>query len=211
MRNTGILVSALVLVLAGCVTPGRDTAVGGATGAAGGAGLGAIIGHQFGNEAGGALIGAALGGALGTVIGNHFDKQSRELAALADTQRTQNGILTKLKNDLLFDVGSADLKPDAKDNLAQIGGIIAKYPEDRVEVVGYTDSTGSQAFNQTLSQNRANSVKLALINSGVPSSSIEAIGQGESNPIGDNSTAEGRAQNRRVELVITADPSKVHA
>ncbi len=209
MKRTSSGVALSILLLAGCVTPGQKTAVGAGAGAAGGAGLGAIIGHQVGNEAGGALIGAAVGGLLGGTIGNHLDRQSRELAAVAETQRTENGILTKLKNDLLFDTGSADLKPAASQSLSQIGSIIRQYPEDRVEVVGYTDNTGSQSFNQTLSQNRASSVKLALINAGVPSSSIEAVGQGAANPISDNNTAAGRSMNRRVELVITADPSKV--
>lgn len=203
-------ISAVVVValLAGCTTPGKRTAIGTGAGAAVGAGAGAIIGHQVGNEAKGALIGAAVGGLLGGTIGNRLDKQAKELEALAETQRTEAGILTKLKNDLLFTTGSADLKPEAKTSLQQIAGILTQYPEDRITVVGYTDSVGSNETNQALSERRARSVKLALVSGGVPAASVEAMGQGESNPIDSNDTAAGRAKNRRVEMIITPDAAK---
>jgi outer membrane protein OmpA-like peptidoglycan-associated protein len=209
MKNliSGLFVA--TLALAACTTPGKRTGIGTGAGAAGGAGLGAIIGHQVGNEAGGALIGAAVGGALGATIGNHMDRQAKELGQIAETQRTQDGIMTQLKNDLLFAVGSADLKPAAKNEVDQISGILKQYPEDHVIVVGYTDNTGSQAFNQQLSERRAQAVRIEMISAGMAASSVEAIGQGPSNPIGDNTTDAGRSRNRRVELRISADASKV--
>lgn len=206
-QTTSILL--LSGILAACTTPGKRTAIGTGGGAAAGAGLGAIIGHQSGNQGKGAAIGAAVGAVLGGTIGNRLDKQAQELAKVAETERTQNGILTKLKSDLLFDVNSADLKPAAKSDLNEISAILKQYPEDRIMVVGYADSQGSDSYNQQLSDRRARSVKLALVAGGVPASTIEAMGQGESNPVASNDTAEGRSKNRRVEMTITPDPSKV--
>jgi len=196
-------------LLAGCTTPGKRTAIGTGAGAAGGAATGAALGAIAGDAGKGAWIGAAAGSVIGTVIGNHMDKQAKDLAQIAETQRTENGIVTKLKSELLFPTDSADLRPEAKTDLAQIAGILKNYPEDRVTVVGYTDNQGTASYNQALSERRARSVQLALIASGMSSNVIESIGQGESNPIASNATSEGRAQNRRVELLISADPSKV--
>lgn len=210
--NTKVLVLTVCAFLsAGCTTPGKRTAIGAGGGAAAGAGLGAIIGHQTGSAGKGAAIGAAVGAVLGGSIGNRLDKQAKDLAQIAETQRTENGIITKLRNDLLFDSGSADLKPQAKTSLDQIAGIVKQYPENQLVVVGYTDNKGSDSYNQQLSEQRARSVKLALISGGVPSSTIEAMGQGKSNPVASNDTADGRAKNRRVELNITPDPKRAPA
>jgi outer membrane protein OmpA-like peptidoglycan-associated protein len=197
------------LALGGCTTPGKRTAIGTGAGAAAGAGAGAIIGHQVGDQGKGAMIGAAVGAVLGGSIGNRLDKQAKELAQIAETKRTEEGILTKLKNDLLFDTGSADLKSAAQQNITQIANIIKQYPEDHVTVVGYTDSVGSDSYNQQLSERRARAVKLALVSNGVPATAVEAMGQGESNPVSPNDTEAGRSKNRRVELNISVDPSKV--
>lgn len=198
---------ASILALTSCATPGKRTAIGAGAGAAVGAGLGAIIGHQSGNGGTGALIGAALGGALGGTIGNRMDRQAQDLEKIAETRRTDEGIVTKLKSDILFETGKADLKKTADIN--QMGAILKKYPEDVLTVKGYTDSTGSAKINAPLSQRRADAVRTQLVAAGVPAASISTVGMGDAAPVGDNKTAAGRAMNRRVEIEITADPSKL--
>src|SRR5207244_805908 len=118
--------------------------------AAGGAAAGAAIGAAAGNAGKGAWIGAAAGSVIGTIIGNHMDRQAKDLSQIAETKRTEDGIVTKLKSELLFDTDSADLKSAAKEDLAQISGILKNYPEDRITVVGYTDNQGKQSYNQSL-------------------------------------------------------------
>jgi outer membrane protein OmpA-like peptidoglycan-associated protein len=95
------------------------------------------------------------------------------------------------------------------DDISQMGAIIKKYPEDVLVVKGYTDSTGSAKVNNPLSERRASAVKNQLIAAGVPAGSVSVVGMGDANPVGDNKTAAGRAQNRRVEIEVTADPSKL--
>ncbi len=209
MKKLLVLMLLLSLVIVGCTTPGKKTTIGAGTGAAIGGIAGAVIGHQSGKTGQGAVIGAATGALLGGTIGNRLDKQAKELEAVAETQRTENGIVTTLKDNILFDSGKAALKPIAYDSVNQIADIIKKYPEDRVIVVGYTDSVGSDASNQALSMQRAQSVRLAMIERGVPASSVEAVGMGEAKPVATNDTAEGRAKNRRVELQISVDESKL--
>lgn len=187
----------------GCTTPGKKTATGAAVGAAAGAAVGAAVGSSKGNAGKGALYGAAAGALLGGTIGNILDKQAKELAKVAETRRTEEGILVNLSSDILFDIGKASLKPEAQARLNQIGDIIAKYPEDRITVIGHTDSMGSAQYNQLLSEQRAQAVKVQLMSRGVPASSIQTLGMGESQPIASNATEAGRAQNRRVELKIT--------
>lgn len=192
-----------------CTSPGKNTAIGAGVGLAAGAAVGAIIGHQSGNREKGALLGAALGGALGGTIGNRLDKQAKELAELAETKRTEQGIVAKLKSDILFDTGRSDLKPAAAGNLNKMSAILKKYPENVLTIKGYTDSTGSAKINRELSERRAMAVKQHLVAGGVPESSISILGMGPASPLADNKTAAGRAQNRRVEIEITVDESKV--
>lgn len=193
----------------GCQSAGKKTATGAGIGAATGAGLGAIIGHQSGNRGKGALIGAALGGGAGGLVGNRMDKQAKELEKIAETRRTEQGIVTQLKSDILFDTGKDNLKAGALNNLSQMSSILKKYPENVLTIRGYTDSTGSQSVNQSLSENRATAVREELVRGGVPTSAITVVGMGPQNPVSDNKTADGRSKNRRVEIEITADPSKV--
>lgn len=182
---------------AGCATPGRDTKIG----AGAGAGLGAIVGGATGGFKG-ALLGGAIGAAAGGAAGNLLDKQANELAQVANTKRTQDGILVKLKDDLLFDTGSSVLKPEAVAQLSQLGEIITKYPDDQIRLEGYTDNVGALAINEELSQKRAEAVKNVLADHGVSTKQMTAIGYGKTRPIAKNTTAQGRAQNRRVELHI---------
>lgn len=197
----------LILILSiGCATaPGEKTAIGAGVGAAVGAGLGAVIGHRTGKAGGGALIGAAVGGMFGGAVGNRLDKQAKELQAIAETRRTDKGIITKLKGDILFATGKDKLRPEAQENLNQISEILIKYPEDRLRVFGHTDTDGSKSLNAILSQKRANAVKAQLIKGGVPAMYIETIGVGESMPVASNATASGKQLNRRVEIEITVD------
>jgi outer membrane protein OmpA-like peptidoglycan-associated protein len=195
----------------GCSSMGKNTAVGTGLGVAAGAAVGAIIGHQTGDRAKGAAWGAALGGAVGGVVGNRMDKQAKELEKVAETKRTEQGIVTKLKSDILFDSGKANLKSAANQNISKLAAILKKYPENVITIKGYTDNTGSEATNAALSERRAESVKNQLVAGGVPSNTISVVGMGPANPVAENTTKEGRMQNRRVEVEITADPSKVPA
>ncbi len=209
-KNTKLYVLSLVVAFsAGCATENKNTAKGAGIGAAAGALAGAIIGHQSGNREKGALIGAALGGGAGALIGNRMDKQAKELEKIAETKRTEQGIVSKLKSDILFDSGKSDLKSQAQDNLKQMADIMKKYPENVLTIKGYTDSTGSAQTNERLSQARAEAVRAKIVAGGVPANTVRAVGMGPANPIGDNTSAEGRKQNRRVEVEITVDESKV--
>jgi len=206
MRQSILSVMMVTVLLSACTTPGKRTGIGAGAGGAAGAGLGAIIGHNTGMGTGeGAAIGAGLGALIGSVVGNRFDKQAKELEQVAETRRTNNGIITKLQNDILFDTGSASLRPAAQNSIAQITEIIKKYPEDRITVVGYTDDVGDAAYNQRLSERRAEAVKKEMITDGVPGSTILILGKGESSPVVPNTSNANRQLNRRVELHITAE------
>ena len=209
MKLFGISLMLSVLVLSGCATENKNTAAGAGIGAAAGAAVGAIIGHQTGNRAGGAMIGAALGGTVGGLIGHRMDKQAKELAKIAETKRTDQGLITKLKSDILFDTGKSNLKSAASGNLREMAAIMKKYPENVLTVKGYTDNTGSSKVNEELSQKRAEAVKSTLVSNGIPSDTVSTIGMGPANPVADNSSEAGRKSNRRVEIEITVDESKV--
>jgi len=140
-----------------------------------------------------------------------MDKQAKELDQIAETKRTDQGLVTKLRSDILFDTGKADLKSQAKSNLSEMAGIMKKYPENILTINGYTDTTGSAAVNDALSERRAKAVRDALVSAGMPESVITTYGRGPNNPIGDNTTAAGRQQNRRVEIEVTVDESKIPA
>ncbi|MGZ5280136.1 MAG: OmpA family protein [Pseudobdellovibrionaceae bacterium] len=204
---TALLSTALV---SGCASSeNKNTAAGAGIGAAAGAVVGGIIGHQTGKRNEGALIGAALGGTIGGVAGHRMDKQAKELEKIAETKRTEQGLVTKLKSDILFDTGKSDLKPAAHDNLKQMATIMKKYPENVLTVQGYTDSTGGQKINEELSRKRAEAVKVALASNGMPAETIAVQGLGPASPVADNKTADGRMKNRRVEIQVTVDESKI--
>ena len=203
MKVLFCLVCLLGLAQTSCTSPGKKTAFGAGIGAAAGAAVGAIIGHQTGNRSGGALIGAAAGGMLGGAVGNRMDKQAKELAAVAKTRRTEEGIVTELKGDILFPTGASNLKQQASGRINVISNILKKYPENRIIVIGHTDSVGSSQSNQALSLQRAESVRSQMISSGIAGSSVSVVGRGEAQPIGNNKTKMGRAKNRRVEIQIS--------
>jgi len=204
---------ALGLVLAGCesMKENPNTAKGAGIGAAAGAVLGGVIGHQTGKRNEGALIGAAIGAGIGGYAGKRMDKQAKELEKVAETKRTEQGLVSKMKSDILFDTGKAELKPEAKKNLTEMAAIMKKYPENILTVKGFTDNTGSQKVNDELSQKRAEAVKSQLTAAGLATEVISTQGLGPKDPIADNKTADGRKQNRRVEIEVTVDQSKVPA
>ena|SRR5215468_1663371 len=196
MRQFALVVSAVV-ILEACATPGEKTAIGAGGGAAVGAGIGALAGGWEG-----AAIGAVVGGVAGGAIGNYLDKQDQELKQVAETRRTENGLLVNLKSSLLFSFDSAVLKPDAVEQIAQLGDILARYPEDRIRIEGHSDSEGTAAHNEELSLRRAEAVRDLLASRGVNPRQMLVIGAGSSRPIASNATEQGRAENRRVEIHI---------
>lgn len=209
MKKTLLLCLAVTLVMA-CTTPGKRTAIGAGAGAAVGAGAGALIAHASGHKAGkGALIGGLAGLAAGGTLGNYYDKQAKELAAIADVVKGENGIQVFLKNDILFDVNSAVLSTDAMNTLTDLNRVLKKYPKNRIVVQGFTDSTGSDEYNKKLSAQRAQAVYNYLVAGGLKTLSITYVGYGKANPIASNNTEEGRAQNRRVVLAITANEKDI--
>ena len=197
MKRKLIVAGLALAVFAGCATAGKRTAIGAGGGAAAGAGVGALIGGWEG-----AAIGAGVGALAGGSVGLYLDKQASELAQVAETKRTENGVLVRMKSEILFDSGSAVLKPEAISQIEKIGDVLAKYSDDRIRVEGYTDSVGSASSNEELSLRRADSVKRVLLGRGVTSGQITALGMGETSPVADNRTAAGRAENRRVELHV---------
>lgn len=215
MKISGLTISFLLSLSLGlafttsCASDIKNTQKGTAIGAGAGAVAGAIIGNQSGNNKKGALLGGVLGGAAGSIIGNRMDKQAKELDRIAETKRTEEGLVTKLKSDILFDTGKAELKPEATANLQQMAAIMKKYPENVLTIKGYTDAIGSDQTNKSLSKRRAAAVEDVLVANQLPAATIAIEGMGENSPIADNSTPTGRQQNRRVEIEVAVDASKV--
>lgn len=206
MKKTVLLCMACALLVSACTTPGKKTAWGAAGGAAVGAAAGAIIANNTGGKSEkGAIYGALAGMAAGGLLGNYYDKQAKELAKIAEVVKSDNGIQVYLKNDILFTTGSSELSASSMQTLTDLNKVLKKYPKNRIVVQGYTDSTGSDAINNKLSTQRAKAVYDFLLGSGLKTQSITYVGYGSSNPIASNATADGRAQNRRVVLSITAN------
>jgi len=205
---------------------GQGATAGGAIGTAVGTGVGALIGGGKGTWIG-ALVGGALGAGTGALVGNHMDKQKNALEEqLSQMQAQENKNsqdiddikvqMVKDRNDLdaiklvlgdavLFQTGKSDLSQAADAALSRVAYNLKQFPNTDVTVVGYTDNTGSEQLNQNLSEKRAESVVRYLESQGVPAARLKAVGMGEKDPIASNSTVAGRAQNRRVEMFITAD------
>ena len=201
-----VLLTVAVSLVAACTTPGKRTAWGAAGGAALGAVTGAVISHNTGGKSStGAIIGGLSGAAAGGLLGNYYDKQAKELAAIADVVKTDNGLQVILKNDILFSIGSSELSADSLQTLTDLNRVLKKYPKNRIVVQGYTDSTGTDAINNKLSTERAKAVYDYLLGSGLKTLSISYVGYGSSNPVASNDTYEGRSKNRRVVLAITAN------
>lgn len=202
-----LIVAFAGIILAGCSGASKSQK-GAVIGAAGGGVVGAVVGKIAGNTALGAIVGATVGGVAGAVIGEKMDKQAEEMKEVlgdADVRREGEGIVVNFKEQVLFGFDQAQLNTSAEDNLDKLVNVLQKYPETNIQVIGHTDSRGSEDYNQKLSEQRANRVVEYLKNHGIASSRLSAKGMGEMDPIASNETDEGRAKNRRVEFVITAN------
>ncbi len=187
------------------------TVQGGAIGAGAGAGIGAVIGNQFDGKNGtaiGAIIGAAVGGATGALIGRRMDKQAEELRndlEGATVTRVGEGIRITFDSGLLFAVDQSTLTSSAKTNIAELATTLQKYDDTEVLIEGHTDADGSEKHNLGLSRERANSVQRDLIQAGLSPSRLSTVGYGETQPVAENGTADGKTANRRVEIAIYAN------
>lgn len=184
------------------------TAKGGAVGTASGAAVGAGVGKLAGNTAVGAIMGAAIGGVAGASIGAYMDKQANEMREDlegAHIERVGEGIKITFDSGILFDLNKSDLKPVAQQNIRELSETLKKYEDTNILIEGHTDNTGAEDYNQTLSEKRAQSVSDYLNTLGIANARITTTGYGELQPIADNSTAQGRDQNRRVEVAIYAN------
>lgn len=207
MKHFAVIIVLLGLLTAGCKSMNR-TQKGAIIGAAGGGAVGAVIGKAAGNTAMGAIIGAAVGGSAGAVIGHKMDKQAEEMKQVlgdAEVKRVGEGIVIDFKEKVLFGFDRSDLTDAARTNLNKLTNVLQKYPETNIEVIGHTDSKGTDDYNKNLSDRRASAVAIYLKSQQVSNSRLSTKGMGESDPIASNDTDEGRSQNRRVEFVITAN------
>ncbi|HXH72453.1 MAG TPA: OmpA family protein [Mariprofundaceae bacterium] len=222
MKRLMILASCAGLALAGCATTqddaNKNTKQDAAIGAAGGAVLGALIGYSQDRSGGalrGALIGGAVGGAAGAGVGYYMDKQEAEFKQqLAAEQAAHEVEVQRLKNENLkitmnsevsFDFNSAAIKPAFDDTLNKVSDILSRYNRTTVKVIGFTDNVGSGAYNQKLSDRRAQSVAYYIEDHGVDANRVQPVGRGEMEPRATNATEAGRQLNRRVELLIIPD------
>ena len=179
--------------------------------------LGGVVGTVIGNNKRlggkgsakrGAVVGTVVGTATGAIVGAMMDRQERELRQIegVDVTRTdEDELRVTLRNEILFDYDSASLRSASRDELREMAEVFDRYGDTTIVVAGHADSTGSDWYNERLSNRRADGVAGYLQNLGVSSARLEAIGYGESRPKASNSTASGRAQNRRVELYVKAN------
>ena len=203
VRCVAALTLVAAMVSSGCSGATKGAGIGGAIGAA----TGAVIGNQ-GNKTGtGAIAGGAVGAAVGAIIGDYMAKQKTELEQIPAAEVVQEGeeLKVKFENAILFDFNSYALKPTSKDDLRQVAEVLVKYPDTQLVVGGHTDNTGTDEYNQKLSNQRAYSVKDFLVESGVSRERVEARGFGEGRPAASNDSEPGREQNRRVEIQIAAN------
>ena len=172
------------------------TQKGTAIGAGAGGTIGALIGRKAGNTA------------LGAIIGRNMDRQAAQIKQTvpgAEVVREGEGIIVKFSSGILFDIDKTALQPQAKTDITQLAASLKSNPETNILVVGHTDNTGTAAHNMDLSVRRAEAVKAYAISAGVDPARLSTQGKGDTEPIADNSTVDGRTQNRRVEIVIVAN------
>ena len=216
------IVLGLCVCLSGCKTWNgmSKTGQGAIIGTGGGAALGSIIGALAGNTAVGAVIGGAVGAGAGAVIGNRMDKVKKQAQAqlpnaTVETVKDANNldaVKVTFESGILFATNKADLNQTSKNELNNLANIMKQNSDVSIDVRGYTDSTGSDAINQPLSVNRAQSVANYLTQNGVKYSQMKNVnGYGSSNPVASNETPEGRQQNRRVEVYLYASKEMIDA
>ncbi|MFO7671892.1 MAG: OmpA family protein [Bacteroidales bacterium] len=202
-----IMIISIVLILSGCASWNK-TQKGAVVGTAAGGAMGAVIGRASGNTALGAIIGATVGGATGAVIGNQMDKQAEEIKKSvpdANVERVGEGIIVEFNSNVLFGFDESNLSGDAKTSLDKLVVVLNTYPDTDIEVQGHTDNKGSESYNQSLSERRANSVSTYLVSKDITPSRLTIKGFGETAPKYENNSAEGRTSNRRVEFLIIAN------
>ena len=211
-----VFVTLLVLNLAGCYTYDpytgdkkiSDTTKGAGIGAAAGAVVGLLTGGDAAAHRKNALIAAGVGALAGGAIGNYMDRQEASLRHdLAGTgvsvTRIGDNITLNMPGNITFKSDSAEIDPSFYKVLDSVNLVVKKYNKTVVEVAGHTDSTGAADYNQKLSERRANSVAQYLETQGLASNRVVTVGAGETKPVADNSTPQGRQANRRVELTLT--------
>ena len=206
-QNTLTAIVAATILLGGCKSMNKTTK-GAIIGTAGGAAVGAVIGKAAGNTAMGAIIGATVGGVGGAIIGRKMDKQAKEIENKvpgAKVERVGEGIVVEFNEKILFGYDRSDLSASAENNLDKLVSVLKEYNDTNIEIQGHTDSKGTEAYNQGLSQRRAGAVSSYLRSRGVASSRVTTRGYGETAPVASNDTDAGRAQNRRVNFLITAN------
>lgn len=210
MKNFRLSLTMIMMatvLFAGCSSMNK-TQKGAVAGTAAGGAMGAVIGKASGNTAMGAIVGAAVGGTAGAVIGNQMDKQAEEIAKKvpdAKVLRVGEGIMVEFNSAVLFGFDQSNLSNEAKTNLDKLVQVLDGYPDTDIEIQGHTDSKGSLTYNQALSERRASAVASYLISKNLSVDRLTVIGYGETLPKYQNETEEDRAQNRRVEFVITAN------
>ena len=208
MKKTVILLLSAALLVTSMGCGASNKAKGGAIGAGAGGAVGGIIGHAAGNTALGAIIGAAVGGTAGVIIGNHMDKQAEEMQRdlkNAKIERIGEGIKITFDSGILFETNSSNLQAVARGNIESLAKILSKYPDTNILIEGDTDNTGTDEYNQELSERRAQAVADYQMGLGIAGTRISTVGLGETNPVATNDTDYGRQQNRRVEVAIFAN------
>ncbi|MBO6795299.1 MAG: OmpA family protein [Balneolaceae bacterium] len=205
------LISTFILIIAfisaGCDSISK-TAKGTVIGSGAGALAGAIIGKAAGNTTTGAIVGAAVGGASGAAIGKYMDDQSRELEEdleNATVERVGEGIKVTFDSGILFEINSAELSAESKEEIAELATVLKKYEDTNIMFAGHTDASGPEDYNQELSEERAKSVAEYAAFVGVDAERMTITGYGEEDPIASNETQLGREKNRRVEIAIWAN------
>ncbi len=181
---------------------GKGAAIGGAAGGT----IGGVASKK--NPAAGVIIGAVVGGAAGAAIGAYMDKQAKKIEEEVEdvkVVRMEEGIDVTFDSGILFGFDKSDLNENAKDNIAKLGRILNEYPDTRLTIQGHTDDKGDDNYNRQLSSKRANAVRDYLVANGVKGGRLNTTAYGETSPIASNDTEAGRAQNRRVEVVIVAN------
>lgn len=211
-RSASVILTLALVLSCSTVKNANKTQKGAVIGAAGGAIIGGVIGNNVGdgnNTALGAILGAAIGGAAGGYIGNRMDKQAERIEEEipgAEVKRVGEGINVTFNEDagVYFDTNKSNVKGTSATTLDKLAGIFKEYPNSNVLVEGHTDSAGPEEYNMNLSKQRAESVTSYLTGKGISSGRFSTKWYGELQPVGDNTTTDGKAKNRRVELAIVA-------
>ena len=206
LKKVALILLASAFLQQGCAL--TRTQKGAAVGTAAGGTIGAIVGRVSGNTALGAIIGATVGGVTGAIIGKQMDKQAEEIrnrVPNAKVERVGEGIIVEFNDKILFGFDKSDLSSGSKKNLDNLAVVLAKYPDTNIEIQGHTDNSGSDEYNAALSQRRAASVSNYMQSKGLLSQRISIKGYGEAAPKYTNDTESNKAQNRRVEFLISAN------